>query len=477
MLAALIRRDVSLLRDGIERVADVSEAVSAERLERALARLMAENVRADRHGRPTVLQDLVAHAGAVRHPPARRPRRPLARARDARRHAPRDRAGCSLVGRGHARSMTRRRLARIDRDDDDPRRARGRAAAPAPPARSHRPHPHAHQPGRAAHPQRRRRGRPAHPAHARQPRAARRRSARCSWSSATLMLVAAGQGPDRRRRHRAVRDPRLRRPARRHRAPAPRRRGRRSGRDDMEHDVSHRPTPFDRRRPSRRAPTRGRRASATSAIPATSCGWCCGAARPCSLAIVIELGDAHRATGLTRRPRPRRGARARRRSASCCSRCAQVGRDRRAGRRRGRARSCDRNGGGGSASSCSPAPPARRCSVAARHWRSTSRARVPDAVTSGTWVASTRSRRSAYLAGAAAVATVGKPWLGRVVAARAPTSRSSALALVMAVAGSAGVPALLLARRDRRCWPAPRCWSSSARPNRRPAPAIGRGRR
>ena len=46
ILAALVRRDVSLLRDGIERVADVGEAVSPERLERALARLMAEHVRA-----------------------------------------------------------------------------------------------------------------------------------------------------------------------------------------------------------------------------------------------------------------------------------------------------------------------------------------------------------------------------------------------------------------------------------------------
>ena len=60
ILAALVRRDVSLLRDGIERVADLSEAVSQERLERALARLMAEHVRATGTVEPTVLQDLVA---------------------------------------------------------------------------------------------------------------------------------------------------------------------------------------------------------------------------------------------------------------------------------------------------------------------------------------------------------------------------------------------------------------------------------
>lgn len=45
MLAALVRRDVGLLRDGIERVADMSGAVSAERLERAIARVMTENMR------------------------------------------------------------------------------------------------------------------------------------------------------------------------------------------------------------------------------------------------------------------------------------------------------------------------------------------------------------------------------------------------------------------------------------------------
>ncbi len=60
MLAALARRDVSLLRDAIERVAEMSEAISAERLERALARLMAENVRATGTVQPTMLQDLVA---------------------------------------------------------------------------------------------------------------------------------------------------------------------------------------------------------------------------------------------------------------------------------------------------------------------------------------------------------------------------------------------------------------------------------
>jgi len=60
MLLALGQRDVGLLRDAIERVAEMSETVSAERLERALARLLAENVRTTGTVQPTAMQDLVA---------------------------------------------------------------------------------------------------------------------------------------------------------------------------------------------------------------------------------------------------------------------------------------------------------------------------------------------------------------------------------------------------------------------------------
>ncbi len=60
MLAAIVRHDVSLLRDAIERVAELAETVSPERLERALARLMADHVRATGTVDPSVLQDLVA---------------------------------------------------------------------------------------------------------------------------------------------------------------------------------------------------------------------------------------------------------------------------------------------------------------------------------------------------------------------------------------------------------------------------------
>jgi ubiquinone biosynthesis protein len=60
ILAALVRRDASLLRDGVERVAEMAEAVSPERLERAFARLMAEHVRASGAVDPSVFQSLVA---------------------------------------------------------------------------------------------------------------------------------------------------------------------------------------------------------------------------------------------------------------------------------------------------------------------------------------------------------------------------------------------------------------------------------
>ena len=60
ILTAIVQRDVSLLRDGIERVADFNDAPSAERLERALARLLADHVRPTGTIEPSVLQDLVA---------------------------------------------------------------------------------------------------------------------------------------------------------------------------------------------------------------------------------------------------------------------------------------------------------------------------------------------------------------------------------------------------------------------------------
>jgi ubiquinone biosynthesis protein len=59
MMAALVHGDVGLLRDGIERVTEVPEAVSPERLERTIARLMADNARPSGAVDARVLQDLI----------------------------------------------------------------------------------------------------------------------------------------------------------------------------------------------------------------------------------------------------------------------------------------------------------------------------------------------------------------------------------------------------------------------------------
>ena len=60
MFLALSQRDVGLLRDGVERMVEVTATASADELERALARLLAENVRVGGTVEPTVFQDLVA---------------------------------------------------------------------------------------------------------------------------------------------------------------------------------------------------------------------------------------------------------------------------------------------------------------------------------------------------------------------------------------------------------------------------------
>jgi ubiquinone biosynthesis protein len=60
VMIALARRDASLLRDGVERIADFAETVSPEELERALARIMAEHVRPGGTVDPAVMEDLVA---------------------------------------------------------------------------------------------------------------------------------------------------------------------------------------------------------------------------------------------------------------------------------------------------------------------------------------------------------------------------------------------------------------------------------
>jgi len=59
MLAGLVNRDVGLLRDGIERVGEMSGQVSAERLERSIARLMTENLRPTGQVDPKAMEKLV----------------------------------------------------------------------------------------------------------------------------------------------------------------------------------------------------------------------------------------------------------------------------------------------------------------------------------------------------------------------------------------------------------------------------------
>ena len=186
----------SLLRDGVERVAEVADTTSPER---ARARAGPAD------GRPRAARR------------RRRPRRAAGPRRDAVRASAcacrptswccrgrwspsTARCACSrpdlslVAAATELRRADGRRAGRRPRGDD-PRRAAGDAPAPAPAARTDRPHPHADRPRRAAHPQRRRRGQPAHPAHARQPRC-------CSWSSApsflvasALLLVATDAGP------------------------------------------------------------------------------------------------------------------------------------------------------------------------------------------------------------------------------------------------------------------------------------------
>ncbi len=60
IMVAVSRRDVNMLRDGVERVVDLPDSTSPDQLERALARLLAEHVRPGGSVDPAVMQDLVA---------------------------------------------------------------------------------------------------------------------------------------------------------------------------------------------------------------------------------------------------------------------------------------------------------------------------------------------------------------------------------------------------------------------------------
>ncbi|MET0727779.1 MAG: flippase-like domain-containing protein [Acidimicrobiales bacterium] len=97
---------------------------------------------------------------------------------------------------------------------------------------------------------------------------------------------------------------------------------------------------------------------------------------------------------------------------------------------------------------------------------------LPGAVTNGTWVASPRFPSLAYVSGAVAAGTVGKPWLARPWR-RALDRAVLALVIVLAVGGTAGVPELLLAVAAGATAGSVLLVAFGA-PNRRPAPAVVR---
>ena len=95
---------------------------------------------------------------------------------------------------------------------------------------------------------------------------------------------------------------------------------------------------------------------------------------------------------------------------------------------------------------------------------------VRGAVTDGTWVASTDFPSLVYVAGAGAVVTVGKPWLRRSWRRCADLSLL-VLVVVLAVAGTAGVPELLVAVAAGVTAGAAVLVALGA-PNRRPTPSA-----
>jgi undecaprenyl-diphosphatase len=96
--------------------------------------------------------------------------------------------------------------------------------------------------------------------------------------------------------------------------------------------------------------------------------------------------------------------------------------------------------------------------------------RVAGAVREGTWIADARFPSLVYLGAVAAVAAVGKPWLSRAWR-RATDLSLAALVLLLAIAGTAGVPELLLALAVGMAAGQVVLVLIGA-PNRRPTPAV-----
>ena len=95
---------------------------------------------------------------------------------------------------------------------------------------------------------------------------------------------------------------------------------------------------------------------------------------------------------------------------------------------------------------------------------------VPGAIAGDAWLLSTRFPTLSYLGAAAAAATVGKPWLSRRWR-RAVDVLLAVLGVTMALAGSAGVPELLLAAAAGGLAGTAVLIAVGA-PNRRPSPAT-----
>ena len=100
------------LRDAIEQVATVGSEVSDIALDQALARFAVTNLRPGQPLGPAALNDLVAPAEPLRHPPAGQPDHLPAHARAARGHGPSDRARLPADGRGPPGAGRRRRASR-----------------------------------------------------------------------------------------------------------------------------------------------------------------------------------------------------------------------------------------------------------------------------------------------------------------------------------------------------------------------------
>ena len=456
MLVAVTERDASLLREGIERVADGLDTTSPEQLERVLARLMADHVRPTGTVDPTILQDLVV-ALARFHVALPRDLVVLARTLVTLEGTLRLLAPEMSFVHAAMTTMQSKEAVVVDQRAMIRDELLAVAAAPAPPAGTGRPHPDADRPRRAARAHRPRRGRPPSRAHTCQPGPAGRRRRHVPRRLGDAHR-GHGSRPARRRDRRAVRRLRLRRSAPRHRAPAARRRHGRSGRHDMSSVATAtapaQPTFDDRPAGERyyRHPGDVVRSIVWGLTTVLLVVFLEGATQT-SRGLTVDLGHAAARVA----DAARELVLALTQVLVVLAACAVIG-----------------------------------LLVALRRWRRLGivvlagavgagvvalldrlldlPGPLPQAVSSGTWLASTRFPNLAVLGGAAAVAAVGKPWLSRSWA-RATNLALAGLLVAMGLAGSGGLPELLLAFAAGTALGA-LILVAFGSPNRRPSPAT-----